>query len=82
MNASQVPWGLGAVQFKLTRAAWKSKPVHYMLTLEDHMIPPSGQRLMATRAKARIVEVKSSHAVMLSHPAEVADFIESAVPQK
>jgi pimeloyl-ACP methyl ester carboxylesterase len=82
MNASQVPWGLGAVQFKLTKAAWKTKPVHYMLTLEDHMVPPSGQRLMATRAKARIVEIKSSHAAMLSHPQDVADFIESAVPQK
>jgi pimeloyl-ACP methyl ester carboxylesterase len=80
MNASQVPWGLGAVQFKLTKAAWKTKPVHYMLTLDDHMIPPSGQRLMATRAKAKIGEIKSSHAVMLSHPKEVADFIESAVP--
>ena len=80
MNASQVPWGLGAVQFKLTKAGWKTKPVHYMLTLDDHMIPPSGQRQMAMRAKAKIVEIKSSHAVMLSHPKEVADFIESAVP--
>lgn len=82
MNASQVPWGLGAVQFKLTKAAWKTKPVHYMLTLDDHMVPPSGQRAMATRAKAKIVEIKSSHAAMLSHPKEVADFVESAVPAK
>lgn len=80
MNAAQVPWGLGAVQFKLTKAAWKTKPVNYMLTLDDHMVPPSGQRAMATRAKAKIVEIKSSHAAMLSHPKEVADFIESAVP--
>ena len=78
MNASQVPWGLGAVQFKLTKAAWKNKPVHHMLTLEDHMIPPSLQRFMATRAKAKVVEIKSSHAVMLSHPQEVAAFIETA----
>ena len=82
MNASQVPWGLGAVQFKLTKAAWKNKPVHHMLTLEDHMVPPSLQRFMATRAKAKIVEIKSSHAVMLSHPKAVVDFIEAVAAEK
>jgi len=78
MNASQVPWGLRAVQFKLTKAAWKNKPVHHMLTLDDHMIPPSLQHFMASRAKAKVVEIRSSHAVMLSHPKEVAAFIETA----
>ena len=82
MADAQVPWGLGAVQYKLTKAAWKTKPVHYLLTLGDHMIPPSGQRAMATRAKARIVEVQSSHAVMLSHPDKVVAFIEASVPAK
>ena len=82
MNASQVPWGLGAVQFKLTKAAWRNKPVHHMLTLEDHMVPPSLQRFMAARAKAKVVEIKSSHAVMLSHPKAVADFIEAVAAEK
>jgi pimeloyl-ACP methyl ester carboxylesterase len=76
MAAAQVPWGLGAVQPKLTVAAWKSKPVNFMLTTEDRMIPPTTQRFMATRAKANLVEIKSSHAVMLSHPQDVALFIE------
>lgn len=78
MAAAQVPWGLGAVQPKLTVAAWKDKPVHYMLTTEDHMVSPTTQRFMATRAKAKIVEIKSSHAAMLAHPKDVAAFIESA----
>ena len=78
MAAAQVPWGLGAVQPKLTRAAWKDKPVHFMLTTEDHMVAPSTQRMMATRAKAALVEIKSSHAVMLSHPEDVVAFIEAA----
>ena len=82
MNASQVPWGLGAVQFKLTKAAWRNKPVHHMLTLEDHLVPPSLQRFMAARAKAKVVEIKSSHAVMLSHPKAVADFIEAVAAEK
>jgi hypothetical protein len=42
------------------------------------MVAPSTQRLMATRAKATIAEIQSSHAVMLSHPQQVAAFIETA----
>ncbi|AVQ02691.1 alpha/beta hydrolase [Caulobacter segnis] len=78
MAAAQIPWGLAAVQTKLTTAAWKDKPVSWMLTTEDHMVPPSIQRFMAARTKANIVEIKSSHAVMLSHPREVAAFVEKA----
>ncbi len=78
MAVAQVPWGLGAVQPKLTVAAWKDKPVRYMLTTQDHMVSPTTQRFMATRAKARLTEIHSSHAAMLSHPKEVAAFIEAA----
>lgn len=78
MAVAQVPWGLGAVQTKLTTAAWRDKPVSWMLTTEDHMVPPSIQRFMATRAKANLVEIKSSHAVMLSHPRDVVAFVEKA----
>jgi hypothetical protein len=42
------------------------------------MIPPSVQRMMAKRSNARTLEVASSHAVMLSHPREVATFIKAA----
>jgi pimeloyl-ACP methyl ester carboxylesterase len=78
MAVAQVPWGLDAVQGKLTRAAWKDKPIHFMLTTQDRIIPPATQRFMATRARAKLVEVQSSHAAMLSHPKDVAAFIESA----
>jgi hypothetical protein len=33
---------------------------------------------MARRSGAKVAELKSSHAVMLSHPHEVAAFIKSA----
>jgi len=42
------------------------------------MVPPTAQRTMARRANAKIQEISSSHAVMLSHPDEVATFIEGA----
>jgi len=78
MAAAQMPWGLKATQTKLTRAAWKVKPTFFLLTTKDHMIPPSSQRMMAKRTGGKVVEISSSHAVMLSHPRDVASFIKSA----
>ena len=78
MAASQVPWGLAAVQAPLAAAAWKDKPSTFMVTTQDHMIPPSIQRTMAKRAGGKTVEIDSSHAVMLSHPKDVAAFIVDA----
>jgi pimeloyl-ACP methyl ester carboxylesterase len=81
MAASQVPWGLGAVGAKISAPAWKAKPSYYLLATQDLMIPPAAQRAMALRAKATLVETSSSHAVMLSKPGDVADFIEMAADE-
>jgi len=78
MAASQLPWGLAAVQAEVRDAAWKVKPTAYLVATQDRMIPPSVQRMMAKRSGAKTIEVASSHAVMLSHPREVAAFIASA----
>ena len=81
MAAAQVPWGLGAVQTKITNPAWKQKPSYFMVTARDHMVPPTTQRSMAARAGSKTVEIDSSHAVMLSHPKDVADFIARAASE-
>ena len=78
MANSQVPWGLEALGGKVTTPAWKSKPSHYLVATEDHMIPPPAQRQMAQRAGAEIVETAGSHACYVSRPAEVARLIEQA----
>lgn len=78
MAASQVPWGLAAVQAEARDPAWKHRPTSFLVTRLDRMIPPSVQRMMAKRSNARTLEVASSHAVMLSHPREVAAFIKAA----
>ncbi len=75
MADSQVPWGLDALSGAVTVAAWRSKPSHYLVASEDKMIPPPAQRAMAGRANARMTEVAGSHAVYVSRPTEVADFI-------
>jgi pimeloyl-ACP methyl ester carboxylesterase len=78
LASAQVPWGVPAIQAKITKVAWKVKPTYFLLTTADHMIPPSAQRTMAKRAGAKTTEIASAHAVMLSHPEEVARFIEAA----
>jgi pimeloyl-ACP methyl ester carboxylesterase len=78
MADSQVPWGVNAVGGTISEAAWKAKPSWYLLTTEDRMLPPDAQRLMSKRAGATVVEVKSSHAVYVSHPQAVAHIIEEA----
>jgi pimeloyl-ACP methyl ester carboxylesterase len=78
MADSQVPWGLEALGGKVTTPAWKSKPSHYFVATDDHMIPPPAQRQMAQRAGAEVVETPGSHAVYVSHPEAVAQLIEQA----
>jgi pimeloyl-ACP methyl ester carboxylesterase len=78
MAASQTPWGEKALATKVQKPAWKEKATYYMITGNDRMIPTVAQQAMAKRAKAKSVEIASSHAVMLSHPQDVANFIEGA----
>ena len=78
MADSQVPWGLDALGAAITQAAWRAKPSWYLVTTEDHMIPPDAQRMMSKRAGSTAVEVKASHSVYVSQPQAVADLIEEA----
>lgn len=78
MADSQVPWGVAALQGRVTTPAWKSRPSWYLVTADDHMIPAPAQRQMAARAGATVVETAGSHAVYVSNPKVVANLIEQA----
>lgn len=78
MGASQVPWGLDALNGAVSQAAWKSKPSWYLVASDDKMIPPDAQRFMAKRAGATVAEAKGSHAIYVSQPEAVADLIAQA----
>ena len=49
-----------------------------MVATSDRSINPDQERMMAKRAKAKTVEVNSSHVAYLSHPKETAQLIEEA----
>lgn len=78
MAASQVPWGVAALEGKVTAPAWKNKPSWYLVATADKMIPPDAQRFMSKRAGSAVAEAKGSHAIYVSQPQAVAKLIETA----
>ena len=79
MAASEIPIGAQVLGDKVTKAAWTDKPSYYIVSGNDHMIPPSDERKFAAKANAETIEVDgASHAVFISHPDKVAQVIEDA----
>ena len=78
MAISQVPISTDAFTHKVTSPAWKSKPTWYMVATADRSINPEQERMMAKRARAKTVEVDSSHVAYMSHPKETVKMIEEA----
>jgi len=62
----------------LEAAAWRTIPSWFMVAQEDQVINPDLERFFAQRMNARTTEIKSSHAVLLSHPQAVAKLIREA----
>jgi pimeloyl-ACP methyl ester carboxylesterase len=78
MADSQVPWGLDALNGKVTDPAWRSKPSWYLVASDDRMIPPPAQRAMAARAGSTTTEAPGSHAIYVSQPSAVSELIKQA----
>src|SRR5215208_2442999 len=78
MADAQVPWGVEALEGKVSRPAWKTKPSWYLVATDDRMIPPPAQRAMAGRAGATMSEVAASHSVYISQPKAVIDLVAEA----
>ena len=79
LSRTQRPIAAAAFGEKAGTASWKRLPVYDLVATGDEAIHPEGQRTMAARAKATTIEVDGSHAVAVSQPKAVADFIASAV---
>src|SRR5690348_8459533 len=78
MAESQVLISADSFTHQVKTPAWKSKPTWYMVATEDRSINPDQERMMAKRANAKTIEVKSSHVAYMSHPKETAKLIEEA----
>ncbi|HEY7174655.1 MAG TPA: alpha/beta hydrolase [Micromonosporaceae bacterium] len=78
MYAVQQPLPAAAFEDVMGTPAWKSQPSWFMVASNDETIPPDAERQFAERMGATTKEIKSSHVAMVSHPAEVTDFIRTA----
>ncbi len=81
MAASQVPWGLAALNGKVDAPAWNAKPSWYLVATGDRMIPPAAQRAMSKRAGSTAFEASGSHAIYISQPVVVAALIDRALEE-
>lgn len=81
ISATQGPLNTAIFGQKIKSAApaWKTKPSWWVRPEADQMVDPAGQAGMAKRAGSTVTSIaKSSHVVMLSHPADVAKVILTA----
>jgi pimeloyl-ACP methyl ester carboxylesterase len=78
MWAEQRPFSLAAFTSKSGEPAWKTIPSWYLVSTEDHAIPPKTQEFMAARAHAHTYYVAASHVLMISHPAATLKVILAA----
>jgi pimeloyl-ACP methyl ester carboxylesterase len=58
--------------------AWKQLPTWYQVSEGDHIIPPDAERMFAKRMNATTISLNSSHASLVTHPAEIAELILNA----
>jgi len=79
MAATQRPIDLASLQGPSGPPAWEAVPSWFIIGEDDHTIPAQLHRFMAERAGAvRTVELRASHAVMVSNPAAVVQVIVEA----
>ena len=78
MANSQMPVAAAAFDAPVTVAAWHDKPSYGIVATADHALNPKLAHWMYKRSGARVTEIKASHLVYISHPAEVARVIEKA----
>ena len=77
LAVSQRPAGGLALNEPAPAAAWKTIPSWGIVSTNDRTLQPDMERFGYTRAGARkVIELPSSHLVMLAHPNEVAAFID------
>ena len=58
--------------------AWKQLPTWFEVSEGDHIIPPDTERMFAKRMNATTISLNSSHASLVTHPAEIAELILNA----
>jgi len=78
LAAAQTPLSTTAFGEPSGSPAWKTIPSWAVISRQDKVIPPRGERAMAARAGAHVTEINGSHLSLISHPDEVTAVILAA----
>jgi pimeloyl-ACP methyl ester carboxylesterase len=78
LNAIQRPIAVKCIQEKAPAPGWKSKPSWFLVAEEDRMIPPSTQRFMAERMKAKVCAYSVDHTPSITAPGHVLQVLMDA----
>jgi pimeloyl-ACP methyl ester carboxylesterase len=78
LHAVQQPLAMSAFADTMGVPAWKTLPSWYLVATDDQALPPDAERQFAARMGATTTEIPSSHLAMVSHPADVANLIQTA----
>ena len=81
LYCTQGPYAAAANSERITKAAWRDKPSWFIMGEQDHMLIIDLERDTAKKMGAKTLVLQSSHVPMISHPGEVADFIEKAASE-
>jgi pimeloyl-ACP methyl ester carboxylesterase len=82
LAVSQRPLAAVAFSEPASAAAWKTKPSWGIVCGSDRTINPDVERFGYQRAGFRnVIEIDSSHLVMLTHPDQVAALITTAAAE-
>jgi pimeloyl-ACP methyl ester carboxylesterase len=76
--ATQSPVTAAALGDPSGQPAWKTVPSWYLVSDDDHLIPPAAERFMAARAHAHTIEADTPHAAQVTNPGIVTSLIEQA----
>jgi len=79
LAVTQRPLAAAAFGEPASAAAWRTKPSWGIVSSSDRTINPDVERFGYERAGATVIEIDSSHLVMLSHPKESAEVIREAI---
>jgi pimeloyl-ACP methyl ester carboxylesterase len=81
LYCTQGPFAAAANNELIAKAAWRDKPSWSIMGEQDYMLIIDLERDSAKKIGAKTLVLQSSHVPMISHPGEVADFIEKVASE-
>ena len=62
-------------------AAWRTRPVDYIVCRDDSILPEATQRWLAERANANVHELPGDHSPLLARPDALVEILAQIVPR-